>query len=92
MRDLSGSPEFLTAHSDLLLHGEAHSETTEAILWSLDPIAAPRRLSEEHFIPELDEEIGEVAVSQVSANGFCALFGPSVSFSTRKVALLVFPF
>jgi len=91
VRDLSNSLKFLVTHFDLLLRGEAHYETIEAILWSLDSTAAPRELSEGYFIPELDEEIDEVAVSPVFVKGFCALFDPSVPFRTRKAASLVFP-
>lgn len=91
VRNLSDSLKFLVTHFDLLLRGEAHYDTIEAILWSLDSTAAPRELSEGYFIPELDEEIEEVAVSPVFVKGFCALFDPSVPFRTRKAASLVFP-
>jgi hypothetical protein len=91
VRNLSDSLKFLVTHFDLLLRGEAHYETIEAILWSLDSTAAPREMSEGYFIPELDEEIDDVAVSPVFVEGFCALFDPSVPFRTRKAASLVFP-
>jgi len=91
VRNLSDSLKFLVTHLDLLLRGEAHYETIEAILWSLDSTTAPRELSEGYFIPELDEEIDDVAVSPVFVKGFCALFDPSVPFRTRKAASLVFP-
>ena len=91
VRNLSDSLKFLVTHLGLLLHGEAHFETIEATLWSLDSTAAPKELSEGYFIPELDEEIEEVAVSPVFVKGFCALFDPSVPFRTRKAASLVFP-
>jgi len=91
VRNLSDSLKFLVTHFDLLLRGEAHYETIEAILWSLDSTAAPREMSGGYFIPELDEEIDEVAVSPVFVKGFCALFDPSVPFRTRKAASLVFP-
>jgi hypothetical protein len=91
VRNLSDSLKFLVTHFDLLLRGEAHYETIEATLWSLDSTTAPREMSEGYFIPELDEEIEEVAVSPVSVKGFCALFDPSVPFRTRKPASLVFP-
>jgi hypothetical protein len=91
IRNLSDSLKFLVAHLDLLLRGEAHYETIEATLWSLDSTTASREMSEGYFIPELDEEIEEVAVSPVFVKGFCALFDPSVPFRTRKAASLVFP-
>jgi len=91
VRNLSDSLKFLVTHLDLLLRGEAHYETIEAILWSLDSATAPRELSEGYFIPELDEEIDDVAVSPAFVKGFCALFDPSVPFRTRKAASLVFP-
>lgn len=91
VRNLSDSLKFLVTHFDLLLRGEAHYETIEATLWSLDSTAAPREMSEGYFIPELDEEIDQVAVSPVFVKGFCALFDPSVPFRTRKAASLVFP-
>ena len=91
VRNLSDSLKFLITHFDLLLHGEAHYETIEAILWSLDSTVAPREMSEGYFIPELDEEIDEVAISPTFVKGFCALFEPSVPFRTRKAASLVFP-
>ena len=87
------SPEslkFLLIHFDPLLHGEAHYETIEAILWSLDSATAPREMSEGYFIPELDEEIDQVAVSTVFVKGFYAPFDPSVPFRTRKAASLVY--
>ena len=88
---LSDSLKFLVIHFDLLLRGEAHYETIEAILWSLGSTTAPREMSEGYFIPELDEEIDEVSVSPVFVKGFCALFDSSVPFRTRKAASLVFP-
>ena len=91
VRSLPDSLKFLVTHFDLLLRGEAHYETIEAILWSLDSATAPREMSEGYFIPELDEEIDQVAVSPVFVKGFCALFDPSVPFRTRKAACLVFP-
>jgi hypothetical protein len=91
VRNLSGSLGFLVTHLDLLLRGEPHYETIEATLWSLDSTTAPREMSEGYFIPELDEEIEEVAVSPVFVKGFCALFDSSVPFRTRKAASLVFP-
>lgn len=91
VRNLSDSLKFLVTHLDLLLRGEPHYETIEAILWSLDSTTAPKELSEGYFIPELDEEIDEVAVSPIFVKGFCALFDPSVPFRTRKAASLVFP-
>jgi hypothetical protein len=91
VRNLSDSLKFLVTHLNLLLRGEAHYETIEATLWSLDSTTAPREMSEGYFIPELDEEIEEVAVSPVFVKGFCALFDPSVPFRTRKAASLVFP-
>ena len=63
VRNLSDSLKFLVTHLDLLLRGEAHYETIEATLWSLDSTTAPREMSEGYFIPELDEEIEEVASS-----------------------------
>ena len=91
VRNLSDSLKFLITHFDLLLHGEAHYETIEAILWSLDSTVAPREMSEGYFIPELDEEIDEVAISPTFVKGFCALFESSVPIRTRKAASLVFP-
>ena len=91
VRSLPDSLKFLVTHFDLLLHGEAHYETIEAILWSLDSATASKEMSEGYFIPELDEEIDQVAVSPVFVKGFCALFDPSVPFRTRKAASLVFP-
>ena len=46
VRNLSDSLKFLVTHLDLLLHGEAHYETIEATLWSLDSTTAPREMSE----------------------------------------------
>ena len=74
-----------------MLHGEAHYETIEAILWSLDSATAPKEMPERHFIPELDKEIDQVAVSPVFVKGLCALFDSSVPFRTRKAASLVLP-
>ena len=91
VRNLSDSLKFLVTHLDLLLRREPHYETIEATLWSLDSTTAPREMSEGYFIPELDEEIEEVAVSPVFVKGFCALFDPSVPFHTRKAASLMFP-
>ena len=90
-RSLPDSLKFLVTHFDLLLRGEAHYKTIEATLWSLGSAAAPKELSEDYFIPELDDEIEELAVSPVFVKGFCALFDPSVPPPTRKAALLVFP-
>ena len=49
--------------------------------------------AERYFIPELDEEIVQVAVSPVIIKGFCTHFDPPMPFKlrTRKVAYLVFP-
>jgi hypothetical protein len=91
VRSLSDSLKFLVTHLELLLCGEAHYETIEATLWSLDSTMAPREMSEGYFIPELDEEIEEVAVSPVFIKGFCALFDPPVPFHMRRAASLVFP-
>jgi hypothetical protein len=91
VRNLLDSLKFLVTHLDLLLRGEAHYETIEATLWSLDSTTAPREMSEGYFIPELDEEIEEVMVSPIFIKGFCALFDPSVPFRTRKAVSLVFP-
>lgn len=91
VRNLSESLKFLVTHFDLLLRGEAHYETIEAILWSLNSTTAPGEMSEGYFIPELDEEIDVIAVSPVFIRGFCALFDSSVPFRTRKAASLVFP-
>ena len=56
-----------------------HYEIIEATLWSLDSTAAPRELSEGYFIPEHDEEIDQVAVSQ-SLSNITALFDPYIPF------------
>jgi len=60
-----------------VLH-EAQYETIEVILRSLDSALALRELSEGHLIPELDEEIDEVAVYLVFVKGICAPSNPSV--------------
>jgi hypothetical protein len=74
VRNLSDSLKFLVTHLDLLLRGEPHYETIEATLWSLDSTTAPREMSEGYFIPELDEEIEEVAASPVFGQGIlCAI-------------------
>ena len=44
--------EFSVTHLDLLLRGEAHHDTVEATLWSLDSTAAHKQC------PELDKEGG----------------------------------
>ena len=90
MKSLPGSLKFLVTHFDLLLHGQTHYETVEAILWSLDSSTAPKEMPEGYFIPELDEEIDQPAVSPVFVKGFYALFDPSVPFRTRKAASLMF--
>ena len=46
VRSLSDSLKFLVTHLELLLRGEAHYETIEATLWSLDSTTAPREMSE----------------------------------------------
>ena len=84
------SLRFLVTHFDLLLHGETHYETIEATLWSLDSATAPKEMSEGYFIPELDEEIDQFAISPAFVKGSCTLFGRSVPFRTRKAASLVF--
>ena len=90
VRNPSSSLKFLVTHLELLLRGEPHYETIEAILWSLDPAAAPRELFEGYFIPELNEEIDQVVVSPVFVKGFCALFGPSVPSRTKESASSMF--
>ena len=49
------------------------------------------REAEGDFIPELDNEINQVAVSPVFVKGICALFNPPIPFYTKKVVSLVFP-
>ena len=61
------------------------------ILWFLYFAKAPKEMSEEYPIPELDEEIDQVAVTPAFVKGFCALFDWSVPYRTRKAASLVFP-
>ena len=84
VRSIPDSLKFLVTHFDLLLHGETHYETIEAILRSLDSATAPKEMS-------LDEEIDQVAISPAFVKGSCTLFDPSVPFRTRKAACLVFP-